>query len=279
MDTIKKGTTIADAVLLLQELLSAAGFELAVDGKFGPQTDRMVRRFQTEHDLVVDGIVGPKTWQKLMSVTSDHLEKKTDRFLSEDDLRALADQLGLELALVKAVNEVESGGHGFIGDKPVILFEGHILWNQLKKHGLRPEDHIAGNEMILFPRWTRDFYLGGLREYDRLETAKRIHPTAALESCSWGLFQIMGNNWEWLDYSSVEDFVRRMHLSEGEHIDAFGRFISKKKFKGVPLVDHLRNRDWAAFAEGYNGRGFRQNKYDTKLKRAFRKYKKEEEGE
>ena len=36
------------------------------DGIFGRKTDRAVRMFQTDADLVVDGIVGPKTWNALL---------------------------------------------------------------------------------------------------------------------------------------------------------------------------------------------------------------------
>lgn len=38
-----------------------------VDGDFGAQTDRAVRVFQTQNNLVVDGVVGPKTWAALFA--------------------------------------------------------------------------------------------------------------------------------------------------------------------------------------------------------------------
>ena len=42
------------------------GSSLGVDGIFGPQTDDRVRKFQQSNQLVVDGIVGTKTWSKLI---------------------------------------------------------------------------------------------------------------------------------------------------------------------------------------------------------------------
>jgi hypothetical protein len=41
------------------------GQPLAVDGEFGPKTNRVVKAFQRRHQLTVDGEVGPKTWDKL----------------------------------------------------------------------------------------------------------------------------------------------------------------------------------------------------------------------
>ncbi|WP_314248630.1 peptidoglycan-binding domain-containing protein [Streptomyces kutzneri] len=42
-----------------------------VDGRFGPKTDEYVRRFQQASGLQVDGIVGPRTWESLVSRTKD----------------------------------------------------------------------------------------------------------------------------------------------------------------------------------------------------------------
>jgi hypothetical protein len=164
---------------------------------------------------------------------------------------------------------VEAGGSGFIGEQPKILFEGHVFWAELIKAGIDPKMHVPGNDDILFPKWNRASYRGGLAEYARLERAKKINDTAALKSASWGLFQILGNNAEWLGYTNVQDFVSRMYLSEAEHLEAFGRFIARKKIYGQTLIEHLRAKNWASFAEGYNGAAYKTNGYDSKLKKAY----------
>lgn len=48
-------------VLQLQEALKKAGIVIAVDGIFGPGTDKAVKELQQKKSLTVDGIVGPKT--------------------------------------------------------------------------------------------------------------------------------------------------------------------------------------------------------------------------
>jgi hypothetical protein len=57
--TLRRGATGA-LVSTLQQLLG-----VKVDAKFGPITEARVRAVQRELGLVPDGIVGPKTWQKL----------------------------------------------------------------------------------------------------------------------------------------------------------------------------------------------------------------------
>ncbi len=53
------------AVERLQTWLTDLGFMLSVDHDFGPTTEAMVKAFQRDHGLTVDGIVGPKTWAAL----------------------------------------------------------------------------------------------------------------------------------------------------------------------------------------------------------------------
>ncbi len=58
----RMGTSVSD----LQRALG-----IPVDGTFGPQTARAVRRFQRRHGLTADGVVGPSTWAAL-GVSGSH---------------------------------------------------------------------------------------------------------------------------------------------------------------------------------------------------------------
>src|SRR5436853_511500 len=50
----------------LQFLLRAHGYNLAVDGIFGPVTEAAVKAFQTSKGMTADGIVTPQTWPALI---------------------------------------------------------------------------------------------------------------------------------------------------------------------------------------------------------------------
>lgn len=54
-----------DEVRWIQYQLNAKGYKLSVDGIWGNHTEEMVRAFQADNGLAVDGIVGPATRAKL----------------------------------------------------------------------------------------------------------------------------------------------------------------------------------------------------------------------
>ena len=176
--------------------------------------------------------------------------------------------LGVEPAVIKAVAEVESSGEGFLASGfPKILFEPHIFWKELNKHGIDPTS-IRNAEDILYQKWGSKPYGKNSAQPERLERAMTIDKIAALSSASWGKFQIMGFNYELAGFATLDAFVAAMHIDEDQHLHAFVNFVKNKN-----LVDELQRKDWAGFAIGYNGAGYKTNKYDEKLAAAYNKFK------
>ncbi|GCE07617.1 peptidoglycan-binding domain-containing protein [Dictyobacter aurantiacus] len=55
----------------IQYMLAQRGYSLTVDGQFGPATASVVKSFQSNSGLSVDGIVGSQTWEKLIVTTQN----------------------------------------------------------------------------------------------------------------------------------------------------------------------------------------------------------------
>jgi hypothetical protein len=190
--------------------------------------------------------------------------------LTQQQYLSIANSLKVDTAAVKAVVEVESKGSGFdASGKPKILFEGHRFWRQLRKAGVDPTKYVRGNENILYREWTRQHYVGGPAEYERLNKAKKLSleltksEDAALCSASYGAFQIMGENYSQAGFGSVTSFVEAMQSELGQ-VSAFISFIKKDG----RLERALQNKDWEKFARIYNGPKYQENQYDQKLKKS-----------
>jgi hypothetical protein len=257
---MKNGDT-GDAVRLMQQQLINAGYKVQADGWFGDTTEAAVKAFQRSLGLVEDGIVGTKTLELL------RVGKPNDRFLSHADLERAAQRLDVPVACVCAVNEVESRGHGFQSDfKPIILFERHVMYARLAANGLNAEELAQKFPGVV--NKARGGYMGGAAEHTRLAAAKGVDYISAIESASWGLFQIMGYHWKALGYGSAQEFATAMQTSEAEQLEAFVRFIKAD----AELHKALKGRKWADFAKRYNGPAYKDNLYDVKLARAFERY-------
>ena len=190
--------------------------------------------------------------------------------ITNNELSLISSCYGLEPAALKAVQIVETGGRsGFVTKgHPTILFEGHIFWQQLKRKGIDPQRHVDGNENILYPKWDKTKYYGGLKEYERLTAACAINAEAALLSTSWGMFQILGLNYAMCGERHIKEFVRKMTYSELHQMSLALMFMKKAK-----LIRLLNTRQWSAFAKLYNGNDYAANHYDTRLEEAYKKSK------
>ena len=269
MTTLRHGDR-SQAVRILQTNLNSHGAKLNADGHYGDLTEAAVRAYQLNAGLVADGIAGSKTLASLSGGDCQQL-------LKNQDLVNAAQRLDVPLASVYAVNEVESNGKGFLDNgKPVILFERHIMYRQLatpRNDGdnvvqlkLHAAELATLNPAIVNPK--PGGYAGGSAEHQRLSHARLIDDNAALESASWGAFQIMGFHWQRLGYASVQAFVAAMSASESQQFDAFVRFIETDP----ALHKALKARKWAEFAKIYNGPNYQRNLYDIKLQRAFERH-------
>lgn len=201
-----------------------------------------------------------------------------------------------------AIAKVESGGRDAFwrlssGDGahiPAILYERHyfsdltggkydeahtdISWpsGYRKKSLLGTADKKMRDHKVE----AADVYSDYATSYLRLINAYRLNANAALQSCSWGKFQIMGQNFKLCGMRSAEDFVKKMCESESGQIQLLTGFIRKKPLawknpknkalgKEISLWDAVKTKNWRAIAFNYNGPGYETYAYHTKLENAY----------
>ncbi|WP_100013142.1 C40 family peptidase [Lentibacillus sediminis] len=70
-ELIRFGDVSTEVANVQEELQEQGYYTYTVDSIFGPITEQAVREFQADHDLLVDGIVGPNTLEALQSPASE----------------------------------------------------------------------------------------------------------------------------------------------------------------------------------------------------------------
>lgn len=261
MNQLLRNGSRGENVQKLQQILIDKGFLKGyADGIFGPMTESAVKAFQRSSGDVVDGIVGRRTWDSLNDAVGDVWK------LQEEDYIKAAKELQCEVASIKAVSEVESAGDGFIErGMPKILFERHWMYRKLKEYGLGTALNLAVEHLPEIVNRDAGGYKGGVREWGRFNEAYGLNKECAIESTSWGRYQIMAFHYDRLGYDSPKHFMDEMMKSESEHLQAFVRFIKINP----SLLSALRDKDWAKFAHGYNGPAYQKNRYDEKMTEAY----------
>ncbi len=181
--------------------------------------------------------------------------------LDDIDIPRIGWAIGVGEDELHAFMDVEAAGSGFdAAGRPKMLFEPHIFYRHLS--GV--ERDRAVREGLAYPKWKRGYPADS---YPRLKKAIAINETAALMSASWGLGQVLGENYKTLGYTSPQAMVLAFMDDEEDHLEGMVDFLHVNH-----LDDDLKRHDWAAVARGYNGPGYKANRYDTKMANAFAKW-------
>lgn len=206
------------------------------------------------YHLTVDGLYGNGTRAAIMAGFRTGPRAPA----TKADFTAAGKALGVTGAEIRAVWLVEASGQPYGPDgAPIILFEPHRFWR-----------NTGGNQPLSdwnYPKWDKSRYpkTQSLR-YSQLLSAIGQAPYAGFASASYGGPQILGENYKAAGYT--DPFLFAMGMAQGEtmQILAMSSFVDNSG-----LAPALRKHDWAAFAKGYNGTGYRENKYDEKLAAAY----------
>lgn len=182
--------------------------------------------------------------------------------LSDEDFALVAEELGVEVAAIKAVVRIEAGANlqGFWAPGVPVVNYAQSLFNKYNSK-------VKGKKMkdAKVPMGLTGY---ALREWTSLTNARKINATAADMGTYWGMFQIGGANYKLCGCESVEEMVEKVSDSEFSQLEMFAVFIQK-----AGMLDALRKKDWAAFARKYNGASYAKRGYHTRMAREYAKFK------
>lgn len=182
--------------------------------------------------------------------------------LTEDDYIQVADELGLDVATIKAVVKIEAGAklEGFWAPGVPVANYSQTLFNKYSKKtkGRKVPDGKV-------PEGLKGY---ALKEWTALVNARRKNADAADMGTYWGMFQIGGGHYKLCGCESVEEMVEKMCESEHSQLELFATFI-----KNSGMIESLRKKDWAAFARKYNGPAYAKRGYHTRMAKEYAKFK------
>lgn len=244
---IKRGSR-GPEVRSFQQFLIRLGFLDAGedDGIAGPILDRSIRRFQEARELVVDGVAGPKT---LAVAAEDGWEYKSG--IPQVQLDAAA-ELNLPIEVLLTIEAVESGGRASSQ-----RFEPHVF--------LRLRSDLR--EQVPFTMGPRGFStVRSETDKAAFEYAFNLDPKAAVESTSFGLYQVLGGHLIKI-YGSPQSGVDNFY---SDPISASYKLLISW-FRASPrALLAARARSWKQFARRFNGPG-QVPHYSAALKREYAK--------
>lgn len=217
-----------------------------------------LRKGQTLDQLVEE--LGPQmNWDNF---------KGTAKRIEDIDLPRLGYKAGVGEDEMHMIIDVEAAGSGFDSKgRPKMLFEPHVFYRNL------PVAKRAGavKAGLAYAKWRPGNYPAD--SYPRLEAALAIDETAALKAASWGMGQILGENFRMLNYDSPQEMVRAFMADEDKQLEGMVDFIISANIDDeLQALSRLKRKtlpsDTAPFVRVYNGPGYKANRYDVKAANA-----------
>lgn len=176
--------------------------------------------------------------------------------ITPQDYLQISKEFGVPVAAIKAVASVEGSGKGFDETTDKILIQFEPAWFK-RKAPFTPSG-----------KWSVNGVERQSKEWEAFNDAFGKNKTAAMESTSIGMMQVMGFHWKLLGFKSVDamwDFAKE---SEANQLRLGLMFIRSNKKMFMALL----NKDWKVFAYYYNGEQYRKFNYDVRLKEAYLKF-------
>jgi len=207
----------------------------------------------------------------------------TGEKISEQDWVYAVGVIGCEIEVIKAFAHVETKRSAFDQFlRPVIQYERHVF-SKCSGHRFDATNADISGKCYTSakiakdgtPIATTDRYVTDA--YARFERAYLLDADAAIQACSWGMFQVLGVNYRDMNIDSPESFMRRACTSEKEHLRGlFVPFVMARhdgKYGHGMLRNALIEKNWVNAAWLYNGPDYKKNDYANKLKDAYEKIK------
>lgn len=192
--------------------------------------------------------------------------------LTERDYEEVAEELGVDVASIKAVVEIEAGKthEGFWTEgKPVINFDLTVFRKMARRNKVALGKYARSHAVVFARPDARKYGSQQAAQQARLDAAMQIDTLTAVQGTFWGMFQIGGFNWKKCGAATPSEFVRLMSRSERDQLELFAEFIVSSG-----LLPALKSRDWRRFAAGYNGPGYASRGYHTRLAKAYARHRK-----
>lgn len=188
--------------------------------------------------------------------------------VTDADIDRAAAGLGVSAKAIRAVRKVETKKAPFDADgRPTILYERHVFTRNTVPAGR----FTAAHPLISGKPYGPGGYGKQSAQYGKLMQACALDPEAALRACSWGAFQVLGENAVPIGYLSTLEMVASLTTGEAAHLESFIRFVRENNLVGKLGACRAGDpQSCVPFVRAYNGGDFATFDYHTKLAEALR---------